>query len=45
MKNAFDYPYTNGFVEGHVNRLKTEKRRLYGRASVTLLEKRVLFRH
>lgn len=45
VKNAFDYPYTNGFVEGHVNRLKTEKRRLYGRASVTLLEKRVLFRH
>lgn len=36
VKNAFQYPYTNGFVEGHVNRLKTEKRRLYGRASVTL---------
>lgn len=45
IKNAFEYPYTNGFVEGHVNRLKTEKRRLYGRASVVLLEKRVLFRH
>lgn len=45
VKNAFDYPYNNGFVEGHVNRLKTEKRKLYGRASVTLLEKRMLFRY
>ena len=45
VKNAFDYPYNNGFVEGHVNRLKTEKRRLYGRASVVLLEKRILFRY
>lgn len=45
VKHAFEYPYNNGFVEGHVNRLKTEKRRLYGRASVSLLEKRMLFHH
>lgn len=43
VRNAFFYPYSNGYVEGHVNRLKTEKRLLYGRASVTLLEKRLTY--
>lgn len=33
---------SNGFVEGHVNRLKTIKRMMYGRASFELLRIRVL---
>lgn len=34
--------YSNGIVEGHVNRLKMIKRQMYGRASLTLLRNRVL---
>ncbi|WP_376768250.1 transposase [Litoribacterium kuwaitense] len=34
---------SNGFVEGHVNRLKTIKRMMYGRASFELLIIRVLY--
>lgn len=34
--------YSNGMVEGHVNRLKMLKRQMYGRASFALLRLRVL---
>jgi len=34
--------WSNGPVEGHVNRLKTIKRQMYGRASFDLLRLRVL---
>ena len=34
--------YSNGIVEGHVNRLKLLKRQGYGRADVGLLRQRVL---
>ena len=34
--------WSNGPVEGHVNRLKTIKRQMYGRAGFTLLKARVL---
>ena len=34
--------WSNGPVEGHVNRLKTIKRQMYGRASFVLLRARVL---
>jgi len=34
--------YSNGVVEGHVNRLKLIKRMMYGRAGFTLLRQRVL---
>ncbi|MCP3765076.1 transposase [Domibacillus sp. A3M-37] len=44
VKNAFCLPYSNGLLEGHVNRLKTIKRMLYGRAGLPILEKRVLYR-
>jgi transposase len=37
-------PYSNGIVEGHVNRLKFLKRQMYGRASFQLLRTRVLNR-
>jgi transposase len=36
--------YSNGITEGHINRLKTIKRQMYGRASLTLLRIRVLYR-
>lgn len=37
------YTYSNGVIEGQINRLKTIKRTLYGRAGFELLRKRVLF--
>ena len=35
-------PYSSGPVEGHVNRIKTIKRQMYGRANFDLLRLRVL---
>lgn len=40
--HACFYEESNGFVEGNVNRLKTIKRMMYGRASFELLRIRVL---
>jgi len=37
------YEWSNGQVEGQVNRLKLIKRQMYGRANFDLLRKRVLF--
>jgi transposase len=34
--------WSNGPVEGHVNRLKTIKRQMYGRAGFALLKARVV---
>jgi transposase len=42
VKNAIKYKWTNGLVEGHVNRLKNIKREMYGRASFELLRKKVI---
>jgi len=42
MAAALEYPWSNGPVEGHVNRLKTIKRQMYGRANFDLLKARVL---
>ena len=39
---ALTEPWSNGPVEGHVNRLKTIKRQMYGRAGFELLRARVL---
>lgn len=39
---AVTLPWSNGPVEGHVNRLKTIKRQMYGRAGFPLLKARVL---
>ena len=36
-------PWSNGPVEGHVNRLKLIKRSMYGRAEFDLLKLRVLY--
>ncbi|WP_328760303.1 ISL3 family transposase [Streptomyces sp. NBC_00271] len=37
-------PWSSGIVEGHVNRIKTIKRAMYGRASFRLLRTRILLR-
>lgn len=42
VKAALTYEWSNGQVEGHVNRLKTIKRQMYGRAGFSLLKKRIL---
>lgn len=39
---AMTQPWSNGSVEGQVNRLKTIKRQMYGRAGFALLRRRVL---
>jgi transposase len=42
--NSFQEPWSNGVTEGHVNRLKTIKRMMYGRANFSLLRKRLLLK-
>jgi transposase len=42
IQAAVSEPWSNGPVEGHVNRLKTIKRQMYGRAGFRLLRARVL---
>lgn len=42
VQNGFTYTYNSGFVEGTVNKLKTEKRMMYGRASYALLRAKIL---
>ncbi|WP_322741001.1 transposase [Streptomyces hygroscopicus] len=37
-------PWSSGIVEGHVNRIKTIKRAVYGRASFRLLRTRIPLR-
>ena len=41
VNNALLYDYSNGVVEGYVNKLKAIKRTMYGRASIKLLEKKM----
>jgi transposase len=42
IEAAVTEPWSNGPVEGHINRLKTLKRQMYGRAGVELLRARLL---
>ena len=42
VEGAVREPWSNGPVEGHINRLKTLRRQMYGRAGVELLRARVL---
>jgi len=39
---AISAPWSNGPLEGHINRLKMIKRQMYGRAGFALLKARVL---
>jgi transposase len=40
VKSGVTLPWSNGPVEGHINRLKTLKRQMFGRASLDLLQRR-----
>lgn len=42
VKAALTLPWSNGMLEGHVNRLKFVKRQMFGRANFDLLRLRVL---
>ena len=42
VKAAVSVKWSNGQVEGQINRLKNIKRQMYGKASFKLLRKRVL---
>lgn len=42
IENAINLHWSNGPVEGNVNKLKTIKRQMYGRASFNLLRKRLV---
>jgi len=42
IENAINLYWSNGPVEGNVNKLKTIKRQMYGRASFDLLRKRLV---
>jgi transposase len=44
VEAALEEPWSNGQVEGQVNRLKLIKRQMYGRAGLELLRRRVLHR-
>ena len=42
VKAGFRLPWSNGPVEGHINRLKMLKRQMFGRATLDLLSRRFL---
>lgn len=42
VNNAIELPWSNGQAEGQINRLKTLKRSMYGRAGPELLKARML---
>jgi transposase len=42
VRNGLSLPYNSGACEGSVNKIKTVKRQMYGRASFALLRKRIL---
>jgi hypothetical protein len=43
-KFVINLPWSSGLVEGNVNKLKTIKRQIYGRASFGLLRKRLILK-
>lgn len=43
VRNAIALDASNGIVEGFVNKLKVEKRVMYGRASLDLLKRKMVF--
>lgn len=44
VTNGLTTTWSSGAVEGHVNRIKTIKRQMYGRAKLDLLRRRILTR-
>jgi transposase len=45
VRAAMSSQWSNGQTEGQVNRLKTIKRQMYGRANFDLLKARVLYQN
>ena len=43
VQNAIALETSNGIVEGYVNKLKAVKRVMYGRASLELLKRKMVF--
>ncbi|MFW2475922.1 MAG: ISL3 family transposase [Sediminibacterium sp.] len=43
VKNGIELPWSNGPVEGQVNKLKMIKRQMYGRAGFELLRRRMIY--
>lgn len=43
VQNAVLFDISNGIVEGFVNKLKVVKRMMYGKASLNLLRKKMVF--
>lgn len=42
IQNAFNLLWSNGPMKGNVNKIKTLKRQMYGRAGFDLLKRRLL---
>jgi len=42
VRNAIKYEYSNGLVEGYINKLKVIKRIMYGRCSFETLKTKIL---
>jgi len=42
VKLSITTSWSNGHIEGHINRLKAIKRQMYGRAGLELLKARLL---
>ena len=42
VKNGINLPWSNGAVEGHVNRIKSIKGQMNGRAGFDLLRKKII---
>jgi transposase len=42
VRNAITEPWSNGQAEGLINKLKTVKRSMYGRAGIELLRARLI---
>jgi transposase len=42
IPSSFDLPWSNGQAEGQINRLKTIKRAMYGRAGQELIRARMM---
>ena len=42
VENGIKMTWSNGAVEGHVNRIKSIKRQMYGRAGLDLLRQKVI---
>lgn len=45
VRNTIKLDITNGITEGYVNKLKTIKRNMYGKAGIELLKNKIVMKH